>query len=214
LSGPLRFNVYYLLVGLTAVWVALDSKRIRIQEYRTQLAVPPVALLALVVIVWPLAFPLYLRTRHRIGSGEIEAGPYDGARLRPVLWFFGIFAVLVAAIYFLSRKATAPLMPVANGISEMFGVPVNVKINGTYLTLTLPKDAVPDSTRRAFSRQIASCTKKLYAERLNKVSVSYAYGSKRGAITTTWIEEDTSWWASDLEAFCPARKESRIGIPK
>lgn len=52
--------VLAVLVALTALWAAFDSRRLRVQEYQSRLALDPLALCFVMAILWPIVFPWYL----------------------------------------------------------------------------------------------------------------------------------------------------------
>lgn len=68
----------YLAYGLVlALWAVRDADRVRLRDYRTQLAVPPLVLGLLMTLLWPVFLPWYLHVRHRIGKGRLTAATPD-----------------------------------------------------------------------------------------------------------------------------------------
>ena len=213
-SGPVGFNLYWLLIVLSAVWVAIDSRSIDIRRYQTQLALPPVALAALVGFTWPLAFPVYLRTRYRIRSHQILEGEYRSS-LKPLVWFVSIVGVFAVVGYLATSGLRKTLLPVAGEINRDFGLPVNVSSKEGDLTLTIPKSAVPDSTRDSLSRQIAACAKQKFGKPLTTITILYPDVERRGALTITREGPTYSFPSDSLPASCSGRPQNvrRAPVP-
>jgi hypothetical protein len=57
----------FLVIG-TALWVYFDARRLDLARYRTGLMNPEVVTIGC-FLMWIVAFPWYLHTRHRIGLG-------------------------------------------------------------------------------------------------------------------------------------------------
>ena len=56
--------IYFAVLG-TAVWAAMDSKKIALERYRSGISYRPVVFL----LLWIVAFPWYLIVRYRIKTG-------------------------------------------------------------------------------------------------------------------------------------------------
>lgn len=198
-SQPDGLNAYYILIGLTAVWVAYDSKRLELREYATQLALPPIPMAVATAVVWPLMFPLYLRTRERIKRGKISKGELH-QRVWP--WITGlaaIFITLIAAGYWLTRDARRELLPLAQSISAEFSTGVNLSIqDGWRAVVTLPVPDGSDSTRHEFAFQVAQYTHDHHVPELTLVRVKLVDVQKRGAVTITRETATYEWSYADL----------------
>ncbi len=57
--------------GAASLWVVWDARRIRLRDYRTQLANEPVMLLFLAFAFWAIVFPWYLIVREGIRRGLV-----------------------------------------------------------------------------------------------------------------------------------------------
>ena len=56
-------EVYYVVIGVTSIWVVYDSTQIRFRKYKnTGIPTHPVALLIVCVLFWVVVFPWYLST--------------------------------------------------------------------------------------------------------------------------------------------------------
>lgn len=73
-------HAMYIIVLLSAIWIAVDSAEIKLQEYKTGISYHPVALFFCVCFLWLAAFPWYLIVRGRIRGGvqEKKSGYIDG----------------------------------------------------------------------------------------------------------------------------------------
>ena len=69
LQTRLRLPLLIPLVLATATWAAWDSTRIRIREYKSGIALSPVALWIGIVMLWLIGLPWYLTVRYRISQG-------------------------------------------------------------------------------------------------------------------------------------------------
>jgi hypothetical protein len=54
-----------------SVWTAVDSHKVRLAEYRTRIALSPIALFNVMIFLWPLVFPWYLIVCSKIGDGSL-----------------------------------------------------------------------------------------------------------------------------------------------
>lgn len=59
----------FLIVLGTAVWCAVDSKKLVFHKYNTKIAHKPVWIFIFCVLIWIYAFPKYLVERHKIRNG-------------------------------------------------------------------------------------------------------------------------------------------------
>jgi hypothetical protein len=69
------FGLISIFVIVTAVLAALDAKRIRIWQYRSDIAMKPGMLFLVLLLIWPIVFPWYLGLRFKIlaGVADVEA---------------------------------------------------------------------------------------------------------------------------------------------
>ena len=70
------------LIGIPfAAWVAFDSRRIRITEYHSSLAYPPLTLFLLAASTPVIVVPWYLTARDLIKSGQSPRRPSVASRV-------------------------------------------------------------------------------------------------------------------------------------
>lgn len=104
-AGGIATDTTWVMVIITSLWVAFDSRKIDIQKYNTNLAHHYAALFFMCLLVWIVAFPWYLIVRDKIKKGEMPL--HDGTErklVRPAVWWaLGITlafpVVLVALLY-------------------------------------------------------------------------------------------------------------------
>lgn len=66
------------LVALAcAGWAALDARQLNLDRKNQSLFSSPGAVFVCVLILWPVAFPLYLATRDHLQPGSASGGPQD-----------------------------------------------------------------------------------------------------------------------------------------
>lgn len=68
-----------LVIVATSVWATVDSSRLRLQDYRTLIALHPILLFNLMYLLWPLMFPWYLMLSARIRLGQLPKRKLHGA---------------------------------------------------------------------------------------------------------------------------------------
>ncbi len=189
ISAFLPFNPYYVLVGATAIWAAIDSHRVGVEKYNSSLALPPIGILAVVAVLWPLTFPAYLKFRYRLRRGDVALGLSRTPRFG---WWLlaGAVGVGLAALIFLWRSpAIQQLALLANDLTAEFRVPVNVSLTADR-NLSLSVYAVPslsDSMRAEWARSIARFAQDHYAraDSLQAVTVILVDQQQHGAIKVT-----------------------------
>jgi hypothetical protein len=188
-SGFLPFNAYYVLVGTSAIWAAIDSHRVGVEQYNSSLALPPIGILAVVTVLWPITFPAYLKLRYRVQRGDVALGLSRTSRFR---WWILAGAVgigLSALIVFWRSPTIQQLALLATDLKAEFRVPVDVSLTaGRNLSLTVY--AVPplsDSMRAEWAKSMARFARDRYAQAspLQAVTVILVDQHQRGAIIVT-----------------------------
>jgi hypothetical protein len=53
----------------TALWAAIDSKKIQLKRYKSGISYGPIVLFVGFVLLWIVAFPWYLSMRYKIKNG-------------------------------------------------------------------------------------------------------------------------------------------------
>ena len=69
LSALIRFDLTWVMVLGTAIWVAIDSSKIHLKRYKSGISYGPVALFFACVLLWIIGFPWYLAMRYKIKAG-------------------------------------------------------------------------------------------------------------------------------------------------
>ena len=76
-SEAVGFDLMMFMILGTALWIAIDSKKINLKKYKTGLSYNPVILFLAVALLWIIGFPWYLHVRHKIGNGLAELKESD-----------------------------------------------------------------------------------------------------------------------------------------
>ena len=71
LGNQIHFNATWPFIFATACWAAWDSRKVRLQEYRSGIAASPLMLWFGVMLLWIVAFPLCLVARRQIQAGQL-----------------------------------------------------------------------------------------------------------------------------------------------
>ena len=90
----------------TSVWVAVDAWRLKVREYKSQLAAHPFVLFTASLGLWIVVFPVYLVVRSKIRAGQLPKAP--NPRERRVLYAciatWCIVAAMVVAAHFIAQR--------------------------------------------------------------------------------------------------------------
>ena len=62
-------NIVPIVIFGSALWVAFDSSKLQFQRYKSGIAYGPVSLFFGCLLLWIIAFPLYLVIRSKIKAG-------------------------------------------------------------------------------------------------------------------------------------------------
>ncbi len=89
----------------TSLWVAADSSRLKIREYKSQVAAHPFVLFSASLALWAVVFPVYLVVRSRIQTGQLPKAPNPRERYALyaciAMWCIPIGLVLIG--YFVAH---------------------------------------------------------------------------------------------------------------
>jgi len=69
ISILIHFSLTWFMVLGTALWAALDSKKIQLKQYKSGISYGPVVLFIAISLLWILGFPWYLVMRYKIKTG-------------------------------------------------------------------------------------------------------------------------------------------------
>ena len=72
ISNYVGINLGWFLIFISALWVALDSKKIGLKNYKSGLSYGPVVLFFSLAGVWIVGFPWYLHVRYKILNNLAE----------------------------------------------------------------------------------------------------------------------------------------------
>ncbi len=71
-SGLVGFDLTLIMVPVTALLVAIDSKKIGLKNYKSGISYNPVVVFFAVGLLWIFGFPWYLHVRYKIKNGLAE----------------------------------------------------------------------------------------------------------------------------------------------
>jgi hypothetical protein len=69
ISALIRFPLTWFMVLGTALWAAIDSKKIQLKRYKSGISYGPVVLFIAIAFLWIVGFPWYLAMRYKIKTG-------------------------------------------------------------------------------------------------------------------------------------------------
>jgi membrane protein YdbS with pleckstrin-like domain len=69
ISALIRFPLTWFMVLGTALWAAIDSKKIQLKRYKSGISYGPVVLFIAIAFLWIIGFPWYLAMRYKIKTG-------------------------------------------------------------------------------------------------------------------------------------------------
>ena len=91
-SALISFDFTWILIGITSIWAAIDSKRIELNRYKLGLACRPIVLFCLCNLLWILIFPWYVWARFKIKDGTVAFKDETLENIGPVRRFFRRFS--------------------------------------------------------------------------------------------------------------------------
>ena len=72
ISAFIYFDLSWILIGITSLWAAIDSKKIGLYRYKLGISCRPVVLFCCCYLLWVFIFPWYLWARFKINAGEVD----------------------------------------------------------------------------------------------------------------------------------------------
>jgi hypothetical protein len=180
--------VYAALTVMSALWVAVESRRLCLHRYKATMGLDPLAAAVVMLLAWPMAFPLFLRLRYRVGrQRQPLRGPAGRSRVGVAVVLSITVVTAVAAFYLGFRNAAdARLTGVAEAVAGNFPGVVEVSLeDGPRLVIRHGSRAVPgaDSARRSRAFEMAKIAAQSWPERsLSAVSVVLTSVEQRGAL--------------------------------
>lgn len=99
-SGLIGFDVMWIIIPVSAIWVAVDSSKINLKKYQSGISYGPGGIFFAVAVLWIVGFPWYLHVRYKIKSGLAELKETEsnlGVMSTKNFWLLtaGIFVVLL-----------------------------------------------------------------------------------------------------------------------
>jgi hypothetical protein len=190
LSYAISVPIYWPVVGAIALFCTRDAMRLDIPNYPTSFALPPLGILVVIAVAWPIAFPWYLRVRRLVRIGELQPGaPRIG-------WLGYGLAAASGAVAVLSIMATnkmknsplvATLTTTAQSVADACFLDLTVNIhNRRTLQLVLPpRFLLSQNEREAFSRRVAMAARRSYpnGDSLRAIDVIFMEVTQRGNVT-------------------------------
>ena len=79
ISSLIDFDLTWIMVLSTALWVAIDSSKLQLKRYKSGISSGPVALFFACALLWIIGFPWYLAMRYKIktGTAVLKEGATD-----------------------------------------------------------------------------------------------------------------------------------------
>lgn len=205
LSNRLGVDLYWVLAGLCGLWAWRDSQRHDLQRYERTFPLEPRAAGFAVALAWPVAFPWYLRLRHRALTGKLDAHPAR-RRYRGLLVALGLAGIAIAAFLLWLPHFMGNISEVTSRIARVTGDPVEVSVlNGKELSITVVNSTIPvneEGDRRRQALRIAREARSAWSKRreLETVRVTYVHRSPMGGLVKTVKESEFTWRAAELDA--------------
>jgi hypothetical protein len=207
LSGLVGIDLYWPMAALWGAWAAIDAKRHDLKRYERVFPLEPWALLVAVTVMWPVALPWYLRLRHRVRTGRLQA-PTRPSRARYVLValaFLLPFGALALPKLLEQLPSARQLQPLERAATSVAGEPVNVSLDsdGT-LTLTVfhrPDPRELHEERRDVAHRIAEAVVEANddPEAFRIVTVAFVVVEGPPGMTVTHVGDVFHWRVSDLQ---------------
>ena len=205
LSNRLGVDLYWVLAGLCGLWAWRDSQRHDLQRYERTFPLEPRAAGFAVALAWPVAFPWYLRLRHRALTGRLDAHP-GRRRYRGLLVALGLVGVLIAGFLLWLPHFMGNLNEVTSRVAGITEDPIEISVlNGKELSITVINSAIPvseEGDRRRQALRLAREARSAWSKRreLEVVRVTYVHRSAAGGRVSTEMESEFTWPAAELEA--------------
>ena len=187
-------------------WAGVQSTRHGLARYERVFPLEPWALVVAVTLAWPVALPWFLRLRHRILTGRLQA-PLRPSRAR---------YALVACALLLPHGAHAlpklleqlpwarELAPIERAATTVAGEPVHVALeSGGALTITVlhaPVEGELHEERADVAHRIAEAVVLAAGEKPSFRLVRIAFATVRGppGMTVSSVDDVFEWPVAEL----------------
>lgn len=205
LSYALNVGMYWPLVVVMTVLSLREANELELRQYQTMFALPPVGLAAVLLLAWPIAFPWFLRIRHRIlterlprGTAPVGKGAYALAGLVGVASLWSTWQTS----RFLRSPALADMQSVAQDVARACAIDLNVQRAPDRLVITVFGDigTAPQALIRPFARRIARLAWERHPahDSLRATDVVFRETSKRGDVVVRRDYARYGWWSSEF----------------
>ena len=205
LSNRFGLDLYWVLAGLSGLWAWRDSTRLGLQRFERIFPLEPRAAGFSVALAWPVAFPWYLRLRHRALSGRITTPPVR-RRLRGPLIALGLIGVCLAGFLLWLPRFMGNISEVTASVGRITSDPVEISIeNGHVMTIVVVNSSISaddEDAQRVQAMRLARAARAAYSHRrdLRLVRVSYVRRERAGGGIDSKVESQFEWPASELTA--------------
>lgn len=203
LSNRLGLDLYWALAGLSGLWAWRDSQRHDLQRFERTFPLEPRAAGFAVALAWPVAFPWYLRLRHRALTGRLMAPPTRRSFRGPLI-ALGIVGVCVAGFLLWIPHFLGNVPEVTARVSRITSDAVEISLeNGQDLTIVVLNSSIPaadEDAQRLQAMRLAREARAAYSRRRNLrvVRVKYVRRSPVAGGVEAKVESQFEWPASEL----------------
>lgn len=139
-----RFTMTWLAALLAGVWSASQSKKYMLQRFERVFPLEPLALGISVTLLFPVAFPWFLRLRHKALRGRLPLRTRP-SRLRIALIVVAIGGGLLMQLGWSLLRRTQPWRRIETSMSELqeyAGGPFSYALSGRTLQFTIVNPAL------------------------------------------------------------------------
>jgi hypothetical protein len=202
LSNRFGLDLYWVLAGLSGLWAWRDSARHGLQRFERIFPLEPRAAGFSVALAWPVAFPWYLRLRHRALSGQITNPPVRRGFRGPLI-ALGLLGVGLAGFLLWFPRFMGNISEVTARVGGITSDPVEISIqNGHDMTIVVVNSSISvddEDAQRLQAMRLAREARAAYSHRrdLRLVRVSYVRRERGGGIDSK-VESQFEWPASEL----------------
>jgi hypothetical protein len=203
LSNRFGLDLYWVLAGLSGLWAWRDSQRHDLQRFERTFPLEARAAGFSVALAWPVAFPWYLRLRHRALTGRLTAHPARRSVRGPLIGL-GIVGVCVAGFLLWIPHFLGNISEVSARVGRITRDPVEISIeNGHDLTIVVINSSIPpddEDGQRLQAMRLAREARAAYSKRrdLRLVRVTYVRRSRVAGGIEARVESQFEWPANSL----------------
>jgi len=209
LSALVNRDLYWLLAIGAGVCAAWDARELGLRRFDTRFPLEPTGVLVAVALVFPVAYPWYLKLRERAAAGALPPRISD----RNPTWLVALLGLgagllLVCAVW--QPKGIRAMQNLVNGLSDRYHQPVDVTVNnGSDLTVTFTNfmtGADSIAIRDTLAEGVARYVRDHYpgGDSLGSIAVVFLSISRRGMARSTEPAGQYRWRPGEIPAAPPA----------